>query len=389
MPFIAENEDDLVTPVTVTTEDELICPACETEMTVRGSHERDGTFVARHFVHIDEDAECPGESNTHLQMKSIAAAKLAREYPDAEIDIETSLGDRQPDVLVEFPEERHPLGKGIAVEVQHRNKSKKKGEVTSDYLSNGYSVLWLNKRHFSGKDVRIGHVTPVWPAAIEHATVDSYYPDVLVNPEKNPVKQRVQLPDEAIRVTAAEQQSLRWHWVIGRVNEKRGQFPQLRNDGEWNEIVSTRIGEHGEVKLLGTPDGEPVLQFEKVGAMYEDARLGVKLDFPRDLSTTVSFVLEIDRQFSVAQRAEGVGMWKSITEKSVGVNPSRMPRYLKFSLDPDGSPAIVLSEKDPTEPDIPIRLSGNNDVEALFEFVAAVIAQSDPRHVSNLTNKID
>ncbi len=51
-------------------------------------------------------------------MKLIAFSKLQTEYPNATIELGASVEDRRADVLVTFPEPRHPLGHGIAVEVQ-------------------------------------------------------------------------------------------------------------------------------------------------------------------------------------------------------------------------------------------------------------------------------
>ncbi len=381
MPFIAELDgEDLVTPVTVTGDDALTCPACDAEMTVRDSHYRsEDVFVARHFVHDDEGADCPGESDAHLRMKAIAAAKLAEEYPDATVSLEEWVGDRQADILVEFPDARHPLGEGIAVEVQHRNRSKDRDATTGYYLAKAYSVLWLHGHHYRGRDVKIEHVIPVWPAAVKHADYTENYPDVIANATREPVMQRVPLPDRAARITAEERRDLRWHWLLGRINAARNRTEPPRDDGEWNEAVTERIGKHGELALLDTPDGAHVLQFRKVDAPYEDADLGIRLDERADLARLVDFALTVDVRFHEVERASGVGDWRELISRSLGGGTHRT-RSIALSLDPDGVPAVKLRKKDPTVPDVPIRIE-REDVETFFEFIAALAARSDPTAV--------
>jgi hypothetical protein len=133
-------------------------------MTVVSEHPREGSFVMRHFRH--ENEECPGESKKHLWMKSVACQKLSYLYPDSKISTEEPVGDRRADILVEFPDPQYPLGKGIAVEVQHKNDSKDITLTDQDYYNKGYSVLWLSQQHYSDQDVSTDHVQPVWPNAV-------------------------------------------------------------------------------------------------------------------------------------------------------------------------------------------------------------------------------
>ncbi|SNZ03569.1 Competence protein CoiA-like family protein [Natronoarchaeum philippinense] len=165
MPFTATRDGERVLPHEAESSDALVCPVCDDAMSVVDEHRRRGSFVARHFRHQTND-ECRGESIPHLRMKAIAFSKLVTTYPDADVSIEKSVGPRRADVLVEFPEPRSPLGKGIAVEVQHRNNSKDLFATDQDYYDEGFSVLWLSEQHYAEYDVAIDHIQPVWPKAL-------------------------------------------------------------------------------------------------------------------------------------------------------------------------------------------------------------------------------
>lgn len=165
MPFIAQADETRVLPHQVSPGTSLTCPACGDALSVVTAHRRSGAFVARHFRHQVEDT-CGGESDSHLRMKVIAFSKLADTYPDAEIALEASVGNRRADILVQFPEARFPCGYGIAVEVQHLNNSKDLLVTDQDYYDEGYSVLWLTNQDFSGYDVSIPHIQSVWPEAL-------------------------------------------------------------------------------------------------------------------------------------------------------------------------------------------------------------------------------
>jgi hypothetical protein len=108
-------------------------------------------------------------------MKHIAAEKLLSKYPDAEARVEHSVadGERRADVLVEFASPSHPLGRGIAVEVQYRHSQKSILRTTADYLCDGFSVMWLTVSDYEGSspdfdDVHLTDALPVWPYAVPH-----------------------------------------------------------------------------------------------------------------------------------------------------------------------------------------------------------------------------
>ncbi|WP_363463682.1 hypothetical protein [Halogeometricum borinquense] len=202
MPFIAVRGDERALPHEASKADTLACPACGDPMSVVSSYSRsDDTFVARHFRH-KTTTECPGESPEHDRMKSVAHSKLTEAFPDADVTFETALTDdtgvhRQADVLVSFPEPRHPLGKGIAVEVQYRNYAKDLDATEQDYYQMGYSVLWLYERHFTDHDVEIGHTRPLWPNAVPHETpTPTELTDFTLDQDGGSVELDVQFPPD-------------------------------------------------------------------------------------------------------------------------------------------------------------------------------------------------
>lgn len=176
MPYIATDPatSHPRIPAGVDDGEEVRCPECSGVLRVRG-----GGTVVRHFYHPPESS-CEGESASHLAMKSIAVDKLKSEYPDASIHIEftTETPPRRADVFVEFQPPIFPLGKGIAVEVQHKNTAKDITETTADYLAGNYSVIWLFEDDYEGdypkyNDVELPDPMPVWPNSVPHGDEDS------------------------------------------------------------------------------------------------------------------------------------------------------------------------------------------------------------------------
>ena len=152
MPFIGLQNDRPVLPLEVGDSAVVRCPRCDGKMEVRA-----GETIARHFWHPPDvtppdGSNCSGESAAHIEMKHIAAEKLLSNYPAAETRIEHTVGtgERRADVCVVFAEPRHPLGRGIAVEVQYRHSQKSILNTTEDYLQNGFSVMWLDERDYDG-----------------------------------------------------------------------------------------------------------------------------------------------------------------------------------------------------------------------------------------------
>lgn len=154
MPYLGRVDGEEVIPPQVQDDTDLYCPKCRKGLSVVSSHRRNGAFISRHFRHT-HSSECSGESDTHLKWKSIAYSKLEDRYPDADVQLEEMVGDRRADILVEFRSQTvsKGLGTGICVEIQHKHEGKDRDAVTQEFISNGYSVLWLSEEHFCGKDV--------------------------------------------------------------------------------------------------------------------------------------------------------------------------------------------------------------------------------------------
>ena len=176
MPFIAIDQADgrPRIPVGVEDDEEVECPVCGGVMRVRG-----GDYRARHFYHPrDSGGSC--ETPLHFHMKSVAVAKLEKAYPKSTVDIEIRANEvpRRADVYVEFDQPQFPLGRGIAVEVQHLNDQKDITATTADYLTDERSVMWLFEENYAGtrpeyEDVELPSPIPVWPFAVPQANTTS------------------------------------------------------------------------------------------------------------------------------------------------------------------------------------------------------------------------
>ena len=174
MPFRALSEGEIVVPTMVPNQEPVSCPACGGTM-----YARSGTDRARHFYHVDDSAGdtcsglADGESETHARCVALAVealqetfdAQAARCSPEVEIDV--SMGGsgnrtRRADALVEFISENPYFGKGLVVEVQHKHHEKDIDMTTHDYLSAGYSVVWLSSSDFGDE-------------ALDYAVVDEAF----------------------------------------------------------------------------------------------------------------------------------------------------------------------------------------------------------------------
>lgn len=192
MPWIALRNGTPVAPQEADKSDTLICPECDEEMYVRGPYTRsDGSFVARHFSHTPDtdggsagSGDCPGESDEHERMKSIALSKARHVFGDAieRIDTEMQVGSsrRSADVGVVFADDidTHPaiadanidgaVGDRLGIEAQYRNKSKDIEGTEREYAIYGFSTLWLDSELFSSHDVDLfdGEWAPVYPTVL-------------------------------------------------------------------------------------------------------------------------------------------------------------------------------------------------------------------------------
>ena len=167
MPWIAEQNGDIVTPQNVDSSEEIRCRFCNNELHIRDSHLRNNVFVAKHFVHSTSN-NCGGESEKHQKMKSITVSKIKHLFSDSieKIETEKAIGqDRIADIIVHFSEDINSInndskfcgmiGDKLAIEVQYKNENKNIRDTTVDYLNQDYSVLWLWEEQFSNSDVKL------------------------------------------------------------------------------------------------------------------------------------------------------------------------------------------------------------------------------------------
>lgn len=174
MPWIAVNGDQKEVPEEVEDGETVYCPDCDNEMFPRGPTS-DGR--ARHFAHKSSGGDggsgsCGGggESDIHRRWKSFSKSRVkqlfSNEFLDEitleksvplfdSADVRSSISDsnsknqtREADVFVSLADEHHKIGRGIAIEVQYKNKTKDIEATEADYLAEGISVLWLDEDDF-------------------------------------------------------------------------------------------------------------------------------------------------------------------------------------------------------------------------------------------------
>ncbi|WP_415380472.1 hypothetical protein [Halosimplex sp. TS25] len=131
-------------------------------------------FTPAHFRHNpDEGDSCAGgESDIHIRRKNVALSKAMTEFDCDEERSRTEefVGDNRADARAVFTETHDTYGRGLAIEYQHKNESKDIEAVTEEYLSEGYTPVWLWEEQFSEDDRDVdlfgGTVVPVWPNAV-------------------------------------------------------------------------------------------------------------------------------------------------------------------------------------------------------------------------------
>lgn len=302
MPFLAIRGGERVIPPQVNDGDSVHCRLCDEEMSIVASHVRTGgVFVARHFRHRSEGggggdadsgggtADCPGESDAHLRMKSIAFSRLEHDFPDATVELEKRVGKHRADVLLEFDNPQAPYGKGIAVEVQYENRGKDIDTVDQYYLEHGYSAVWLYEHHFSGRDVDLSGMRTVWPHAIPLVQGTAGYPDVVrwLWQEKSPsVELDLTLPDE--------------FWE----SHKQGA-------DEWLPVVKREVRWRGRAwaQVSLSPTRDFVLELSKTGRTYGSDIESVQVQLSEsDVETIRRFVASIEEVgFDEPQMGRGSG----------------------------------------------------------------------------------
>ena len=163
MPFRARTEEGkIVVPAMIEKGEVVRCLRCAGRMFVR-----DPQNSTRHFFHSDDNVGelCPssrlGESSEHAGCVELAVEALQDTFAEepgvdcaAEVQIDVTGGlstheYRRGDAVATFPEEHPEFGQGVVIEVQHKHDEKHLELTTHDYLTAGYSVLWLGSSEFT------------------------------------------------------------------------------------------------------------------------------------------------------------------------------------------------------------------------------------------------
>ncbi|QIB79056.1 hypothetical protein G3A49_13295 [Haloferax volcanii] len=182
MPWIGLQNGEKVIPEGIENGTSVNCPDCGGKMYPRGPSS-DGR--ARHFYHPNGSSGCGGvgvsggESDLHLKMKSLAVSRLRELFSDelAECVPEKKMAapvsnkdHRRADAFLRFEERDEQLGIGAVIEVQYRNEAKNLKETVSDYISQGYSIVWASEEDFADdrclldeEDIRQRARDEVWP----------------------------------------------------------------------------------------------------------------------------------------------------------------------------------------------------------------------------------
>ncbi len=187
MPWIAIHDGDHKAPRQVPKGVDVECPSCEDRMRVRGKSS-DGR--AHHFFHVENiggaeggrniDCESVSESKIHMKWKSLAADRLEQEFGDRieTCEMEYALAapvsekeQRYADAAIVFSEPDEQLGRGLAVEVQHKNEGKDIAKTTADYTEQGFAVAWVDERDFSTDRCQLAEVD------FRHRARDTVWPD--------------------------------------------------------------------------------------------------------------------------------------------------------------------------------------------------------------------
>jgi len=312
MPFVGRKNAEIVTPEDVDDGVEVTCIGCQDKLKPRGSHTRDGVFVARHFWHpfqTDCDGGSGGESLEHQKMKSIAVSKAKNRWPEASVDTEIDVGDRRADVLVQFEEENPRLGEGVAIEVQYKHENKDIIRVTDEYCEEGYSSLWLWQDHFDGKDVdfEAGQWEIYWtqqvPDSESWGGVEQYTDEIskdMVEIEINlPVSWREMLPEQELR--RAWYNGFKESFSDRQDIEYRD--PKYDNtDSEWVDVIKRQLtGSRTAkwIKLVESPTGKLCFQLGKSSRNGGSERVTVSLsssDFDKfvDVISALGHITEQD-----------------------------------------------------------------------------------------------
>ena len=350
MPYLGLLDNTEVIPPQVADGATVECPACSGSMAVVQSHERGNAFISRHFRHHDRTQNpsmkrtgqttladlntpgvCPGESDEHQKMKSIAFARLEHDFPDATVELEAAVDNRIADVLLTFDAPCSPYGRGIAVEAQYRNHGKDIEAVTEHYLERGFSVVWLEEDDFTSHDVDLSGILTVWPYALPDRVGTEGYPDVIqwLWQETSPrVEVEVPIPAE--------------YWT------------SFDKSGEWVTVAQCHLRRRGRAwtTISRSPPATSHSNWGKkeFGWNADSRRVTVQLE-RSDCGELQEFVTNLQKHgFGTARPTEEERdhPWHDLTTAWLAGSPN-VTAWLSASLSPDGDVVLSLGKKHPVD----------------------------------------
>lgn len=350
MPYLGLLDNTEVIPPQVADGATVECPACSGSMAVVQSHKRGNAFISRHFRHHDRNQNpsmkrtgqttltelttpdvCPGESDEHQKMKSIAFARLEHDFPDATVKLEAAVENHIADVLLKFDTPCSPYGRGIAVEAQYRNHGKDIEAVTEHYLEHGFSVAWLEEDDFTPHDVDLSSILTVWPYALPDRVGTEGYPDVIQWLwEEKSTEVEIELPIPAE------------YWS------------SFDKSDEWITVAQCRLRRRGRAwtTISRSPTGHLTLQLGKkeFGWNADSHRVTVQLE-RGDCKELQEFVTDLrNRGFGTARPTEDERNhpWHDLTTAWLAGSPN-VTTWLSASLSPDGDVVLSLGKKHPMD----------------------------------------
>uniref|UniRef100_UPI002ED08676 hypothetical protein n=1 Tax=Halocatena halophila TaxID=2814576 RepID=UPI002ED08676 len=293
-------------------------------------------------------------------MKLIAFSKLRNEYPNASVELEAEVDNRRADILVSFPESRYPLGHGIAVEVQHRNKSKKLFQTDRHYYDFGYSVLWLTKDDYTGFDVDLDNTNSVWPKSMPNLKSMSdclSWPIDLVESDQA-VEVEIPFPGEMVRTyeqeirTAFEQGKEQYDIVTGEksVQPAITQSPadeSIEDSTSWKPIEHLWLSEsyHQSVRALQYIESPSNVRYLKLSK-------GIRGDSPEYVIVPVStqnadILSEINTLLDTMSHHDSTdGEWEEIGVSWLSLRRHPLTLWLRLLSTPWNEWAFNLGKKE-------------------------------------------
>lgn len=354
MPFVGLKDGETVLPVEVGDGDIVSCPGCSGPMAVRVSHKNGSQFISRHFYHTQNSSSGDGsgdgesgsnvgcaESDVHKRMKNIAYAKLERMYPDGLIELERPIGSRYADVCVTFDSPKHPYGKGIVVEVQHKNKGKNIGKVSREYFEHGYSVLWAYQSDMEGHDMTFDEdrFWKIWPRGVPF--------DRNWEPPTNHLQKFIDEAPPSVEIEVPF--PLEFFWEVAEAEQAKKQQQAKREDTSGSTYG--KIWVHGKGKNVAwftvhkTNAGNVQLRlWQKTKGQRSTEKFSVIVD-ECAIEQVKSFIAESKTALDQSSAYKSREDWHTIATAWLTDNSNEQTTWLSFAKPPNGRIQLTLGRK--------------------------------------------